>query len=260
MIAELTFGPAHEGVRRVRFVPRVSIPLQAACLVANGLRETLRELLGERCELVLGEPAAIDPNAWALLAADAFLFLTRGRQTDIVLVLPHADARRLVLRAFGEGDALPEGACTALEVHALERIASRCAVAFDPLCAERLGASRAVAAREVPQCAAYFDVRVHAPVPLTLGIGIVRDLPDPGPSGSLPPAALEGVPVRGRVVLGSGTIAAAAVANLRRGDVVMLDAALEAQARLTLGGRTYACGTCGVAAGRSAFLVGEVPA
>ena len=37
------------GVRPARFVPRASIPVAAACLVANGLRETLRELLGERC-------------------------------------------------------------------------------------------------------------------------------------------------------------------------------------------------------------------
>ena len=223
------------------------------------MRETLRELLGERCELVLGEPGAIGAGAWSLLAADAFLFLTRGRQTDIVLVFPQRDARRLVLRAFGEGDALPEGACTALELHALERIAARCAVAFDPLCAERLGASRAVASRDVPLCAAYFDVRVHAPVPLTLGIGIVRDLPDPGPSGTLSPGALDGVPVRARVVLGTGVIASAALGALRPGDVVPLDAALDAQASLTLAGRVLARGTCGVTGARGAFLIAEVP-
>ena len=260
MIAELALGPLRDGVRPLRFVPRVSIPLQAACLVANGLRETLRELLGERCELLLGEPVAVDAAAWPVLAADAFLFLTRGRQTDVVLVLPQADARRLVLHAFGEGDTLPEGACTALEVHALERIAARCAATFDPLCAERAGASRPVAAREVPQCAAYFDVRVQAPVPLTLGIGIVRDLPDPGASGALAPGALDDVPLRARAVMGAGTIGGAALGALRPGDVVALDAALDAPARLVLAGRTIARGTCGTAGGRSAFLVREVPA
>ena len=87
---------------------------------------------------MLGEPAALDANAWSLLARDALLFLTRGRQTDIVLVLPQRDARRLVLRAFGEGDAARcrcRTRCSALELHALERIAARCAAAFDPLCA-----------------------------------------------------------------------------------------------------------------------------
>ena len=186
MIADLTFGAPSQRVRRVRFVPRASIPVEAACVVANGIRETLRELFGEACELVIGEPAALDASAWSLLARDALLFLTRGRQTDIVLVLPQRDARRLVLRAFGEGDApgappLPDAACSALELHALERIAERCAAAFDPLCAERRARSRAVGAHDVPACAAYFDLRVHAPVALTLGIGIVRDLPDPGP-------------------------------------------------------------------------------
>src|SRR6202035_2366080 len=128
---------------------RASIPLEAACVVANGIRETLRELLGERCELVLGEPAALSAQAWGVLARDALLFLTRGRRTDIVLVLPQPDARPLVLRAVGEHDepgraaesgtrrgrpaepAAPPGlagrAWSALELHALERIAARCA-------------------------------------------------------------------------------------------------------------------------------------
>jgi len=117
VIADATFGQRSARVRRLRFVPRSSIPVEAACVVANGIRETLRELFGETCELVIGEPAALDAKAWSLLARDALLFLTRGRQTDIVLVLPQRDARRLVLRAFGEGDApgappLPDGACS----------------------------------------------------------------------------------------------------------------------------------------------------
>ena len=102
MIAEAEFGPAAGGVRELRFRTRSSIPLEAACVVANGLRETLRELFGEACELVVGEPASLPADAWRVVSRDALLFLTRGRQTDIVLVIPRADARRLVLRAFGE--------------------------------------------------------------------------------------------------------------------------------------------------------------
>lgn len=262
-IADATFGAPAGGVRRLRFVPRASIPVEAACVVANGIRETLRELFGETCELVLGEPAALDADAWSLLARDARLFLTRGRQTDIVLVLPQRDARRLVLRAFGEGDAagappLPDAACTALELHALERIAGRCAAAFDPLCAERRAGSRAVGAHEIPPCVAYFDLRVHAPVVLTLGIGIVRDLPDPGPSGALPARALEPVAVEARAVFAEGTIDAAAFVRLQPGDVVALGTKVGAPASLNLGGRRLATGVPGVVASRTAFLVHDV--
>lgn len=264
MIADAVFGPPHGRVRRLRFVPRASIPVEAACVVANGIRETLRELLGERCELVLGEPAALDAESWSLLARDALLFVTCGRQTDVVLVLPHRDARRLVLRAFGEPDGagaapeLPAAACSALELHALERIAARCAAAFDPLCAERRAGSRAVGAHDVPACAAYFDLRVHAPVALTIGIGIVRDLPDPGPCGALPAHALEPVTVEARAVFAEGTIDARAFVRIRPGDVVKLETKVGAPASLNLGGRRLATGVPGVVASRTAFLVHDV--
>jgi flagellar motor switch/type III secretory pathway protein FliN len=263
LIADAAFGPPSGRVRRLRFAPRASIPVEAACVVANGIRETLRELFGETCELVLGEPTALGATAWSLLAGDALLFLTRGRQTDIVLVLPQRDARRLVLRAFGEGEApgaapLPDAACSALELHALERIAERCAAAFDPLCAERRTRSRAVGAHDVPACAAYFDVRVHAPVALTLGIGIVRDLPDPGPSGALSARALEPVTVEARAVFAEGTMDAAAFVALRPGDVVELGTKVGAPACLNLGGRRLATGVPGVVASRTAFLVHDV--
>jgi flagellar motor switch/type III secretory pathway protein FliN len=263
MIADADFEPRRGGVRRLRFAPRASIPIEAACVVANGVRETLRELLGEACELVLGAPAVLALDAWPVLARDALLFLTRGRQTDVVLVLPRPDARRLVLRAFGEADArgetgLPDAACSALELHALERIAARCARAFDPLCAERRDACRAVGLNEIPPCVAYFDLRLTAPIALTLGIGIVRDLPEPGPAGALSAALLEEVTVEARAVFAEGTIDAASFVRLCPGDVVKLDTTIGAPAFLRLGDRRLAAGTPGAVRSRTALLVHDV--
>jgi len=258
MIADATFGPRRARVRRLRFVPRSSIPVSAACLVANGIRETLRELLGEPCEVVLGEPVALDATAWSVLAREALLYLTRGRQTDVVLVLPRPDARRLVLRAFGEGDALPEGACSALELHALERIAARCAAACDPLCAERHGPPRPVEPHELPACSAYVDLRIAAPLALTLGVAIVRDLPDPGPAGALPPAALGPVGLEARAVFAEGDMDAAAFVALRPGDVVKLETTIGAPAFLRVASRPIAYGVPGAHRGRAAFFVHDV--
>lgn len=255
MIADLAFGNRDAcGVRAARFVPRSSIPLSAACMVANGIRETLRELWGE-CDVRLGEPAAIDADAWHELARDAHCFLTRGRQTDIVLTLSSADARALVLRAFGEGAPIGEGACSALELHAIERIAARCAAAFDPLCAERHGPSRAVQSSELPTCVAFCDVRVHVPIPITLGIGIVRDLPDPGPSGTLAPGALAGVSVDVWAEVATGTIEAGRLLALRVGDVVRMDTKVGSSASLNVDSQRIARGACGVLAAYHAFQV-----
>jgi flagellar motor switch/type III secretory pathway protein FliN len=263
VIADLTFGhPDARGARRARFVPRTSIPLSAACLVANALRETLRELFGERCEVTLGEPVALSPDAWHTLSRNAHCFLTSGRQTDIVLVLPERDARALVLRAFGEGEGEGAGAgapaLSALELQAVERIAARCSPAFDPLCAERRGTSRRVAADAIPPCVAYFDVRIRQPIALEIGIGIVRNLPDPGPAGSFPAALLAHVPVNVRAQLGSGTIDFATLVGLAPGDVVRLQTQVGASATLNVGDRTLASGTAGVSGGRYCFEVQTV--
>lgn len=219
-------------------------------MVANGIRETLRELFGERCELTIGEPAAIGPAAWQALSLDAYCFLTCGRQTDIVLVIPAADARAIVQRAFGENQDLAAPALSALEAHALERIAGRCAAAFDPLYAERRGASQRIAAGGLPACVAYFDVRVSAPICAEIGIGIVRELPDPGPAGAFPAALLSRVPLELRVEFASGTIDAGTLLRLAPGDVVQLQTQVGAPAGLKIADTFIADGTGGLSGGR----------
>jgi len=234
-------------------------------VVANALRETLRELFGEACELVVGEPASLPADAWRIVSRDALLFLTRGRQTDIVLVIPRADAGRLVRRAFGESatppspHAQPERECSALELHAIERIAARCAPAFDPLCAERRSPSRAVTLGDVPAAAAYFDVRVLAPAALVLGVAIVRALPDPGPSSGLAPEALATVPLRLRAVFAAGRTDAGSFARWKPGDIVPLATPIGAPARLEIGGRAFASGVPGRSGSRAALRV-DAPA
>ncbi len=254
MIADLVFPPARGRIRPARFVRRSHVPLAAACVVASSLRETLRELVGA-CEVVLGEPAAIDEMAWRALARGSHCFLTRGRRTDIVLVIPILDARRLVLRAFGEASEYDSAPISALESHALERIAARCAHAFDALCAERRGPAIAIPARDIPACAAYFDVRVSAPLPITLGIGIVRDLPVPAAGPGIDSLKLREILVEARAEFASGMVSARDLAMLRVGDVVRLDTKVGAPAALKVGPTTIAVGNCGFADAHTAFLV-----
>lgn len=261
MIADLTFDrPDADGVRCPRFVPHASIPISAACLIASSLREMLRELFGSACEVALGEPTAIDPGTWGVLTSAAHCFLTRGRQTDVVLVLSDSDARRLVLHALGEVGPIVPGALSALEWRAMERFAARCDPAFEPLCAERRGPSHAVAASELPACVEYFDVRVRAPIALTLGVGIVRDLPDPGPSGALSAEALARVPLELRAECARGTIDVRRLLDLRVGDVVRLDTKVASPAVLKVGSTCFATGACGIRGAYQAFSIDDVDA
>lgn len=262
MIATMVFAPAR-GVRRPRFVPRPGLPVDAACVVANGVREGLRALLGEACAVTIGEPVALDAAAWRDLAHGALLFATPGRATDVLFVLAPRDARQLVAAAFGEDPSTefgpgsaPEGsAWSALESGAIERIVARCAVAAEALCVERRGPTSTVDAARVPRSVAYFDVRVTAPVAVTLGVGIVRDLPDTPPAATLTAAALDGIALDVRVVLGHGVLPIPRLLELRAGSVVPLSTKVESEGELNVAGQRIAFGTCGQRHGRPAFEV-----
>jgi len=236
-------------------VPRASLPVDAACVVANGVREALRTLLGEACAVTIGEPVALDAAAWRSLAHNALLFATPGRATDVVFVLAPRDARRLVGAAFGEETAAEDGSWSVLEAGAVERIVARCANACDALCVERRGPTTSVDAARLPRSVAYFDVRVAAPVVLTIGVGILRELPETPPPATLTPAVLGGLGVDVRVILGRGTLTAPRLLDLRVGSLVALSTKVDGEGELKLAGQRIALGTCGVRNGHSAFEV-----
>ena len=262
MIADLTFPGARGGVRRARFVPCANLPVDAACVVANGVREALRTLLGESCSVTLGEPVALDAPAWRAIAGDALLFATPGRATDVIFVLTHRDARRLVHAAFGEDAAAEttsaDGVWTALESGAIERIVARCATACDALCVERRGPTSHVDAARAPRSVAYFDVRVAAPVALTIGVGIVRELPAAAPVGAVRPEMLESLRVEIRAVLGRAIVSTPGLLALQIGTFVPISTKVAGEGELNLAGQRFAFGTCGVRNGRAAFEVGSV--
>ena len=90
------------------------------------------------------------------------------------------------------------------------------------------------------------------------GIGIVRELPDPGPAGAFPAALLGHVPVDARVQFAAGSVDVAALLGLAPGDIVQLDTPVGAPAALKVGGRFIAAGEAGVRSGRYSFEVRAV--
>ncbi len=255
MIASLAFEPSLGRVRRARFVPRASLGVEAACAVACGVRDALGEVLGAVCDLTLGEPIALDPAAWRSLAARARAFGLPGRDTDLVFVLPRRDARTLIAAAFHEDPTPDDAAWTELEAGAVERIIARAAVACDALCGERRGPVRTVDPARLGPCVDFFDLRVAAPVRLTIGVGLLRALVAPAPARTLAPGVLEAIPLETRVVLGRGTLVTARFLELRVGEIVPLRTKVAGEAELNVAGQGIAFGTCGVRSGHVAFDV-----
>ncbi len=255
MIAALTFDPAPGRVRRARFVPRPGLGLDAACALAAGLRDALGSALGDACAATIGEPVALDAAAWRALASRSLAFAFPGRATDIVFVLSQPDARALIAAAFREEPAPHDASWSALEAGALERIIARCAPACEAIAGARRGPLRAVDPARLAPCADAFDVRVTAPVRLTIGVGLLRALPDVPPARTLARAALGSVPLEARVVLGRGVLAASRLLDLRVGDVVRLHTKVAGEGELNVAGQRIAVGTCGVRNGLAAFDV-----
>ncbi|HEY6325785.1 MAG TPA: hypothetical protein VIW73_04615, partial [Candidatus Cybelea sp.] len=105
----LGFAPASRNrcdsgkrVRETRFERRSSLPASAACVVANGIRETLTALLGSPVTLRLFEPVMPDPDAWDAIARDATMYRVRGSVADAAIVLRAADAIAFASAVFGE--------------------------------------------------------------------------------------------------------------------------------------------------------------
>ncbi len=258
MIADLAFGApiVSDGrrVRAARFVPRSAVALSTACVVANGMRETLRALFGGAVAVEIGDVAAIDARAWEALARDAELLVVRGNAADAALVLDPADARRLVLHAFGEDDGRATTPQSALERHAYDRIASALAGALDPLCGERRGPPQRAHPADA-RWTSYFDVRIRTPIAIRIGVAVARETPVPQAPVARPLAAVADVPVVvvARTALAPMTLAA--VARLRVGDVVRCDTKAGFSAVLNIDDRCAAHGTCGVANGRLAVRI-----
>lgn len=252
MIAHLAFTGGGR-VRRAHFARRPEIPIDAACVVANGAREALRTILGEGCALTLGEPVALGAAAWRTVVRDGFAFAVPGRSTDLIFVLGRADARTLLRAAFGEEPGSDAAAWSALEAGAIERIVARCATGSDALCSERRGETRAVDPDDLPPCAAYFDLRITAPIVLTIGVGVVRELSATPPARTLAPAVLERVALPVRVVLARVVLPAPQLLALGVGDLIPLECQVGDRSELNVAGQTLAAGRCGVVQGRAAF-------
>jgi hypothetical protein len=256
MIAALAFGPPRligsRVIRDIAFVPRSTLPLSAACLVANGVRETLSRLLAAEIDVDLIEPAMPGADERRVLVAGATIMRVRGRLCDGFVIVRPADARRLVALAFGEEERSERDALSEIERTTLERILA----ALVPLCNTLCGTLGPVggesAERAACDLATYFEVRTTGRLRVAFGFALTRD-PAEEPGERITLADLADVEIEGTVEFARGALGVPAFSRLAEGVTIALETSLGSPGVLSFGGIAFARGTCGITNGRSAI-------
>lgn len=241
-------------VKAARFEARSCLPISAASVVANGVRETLSSLLGVPAALRLFAPVIPAPEAWQAILRSARLYRVRGEFADAAIVLRDSDAAALASALFGESPGMAaERGLSPIERDVLERLVAAIATSFGTVCGARDG--RAI--ERVPTIGGfvtYFELLVEQPVSARIGIALSRD-PSPDARGALEIGHLGAVELPVTVTLELGKVKAAEIVRLAIGSTLAIDVASLARARLTAHGRQIARGGGGVRNARYAFYV-----
>jgi flagellar motor switch/type III secretory pathway protein FliN len=259
MLTALAFEPQSETVngkrvRRVRFERRSSLPVSAACLVANSMRETLGALLGAPVSLRLLEPVIPDPQAWNAIAHGAQLFGVRGPVCGAALVLRPRDALALASIAFGEpADAARQ--LSALEQEVLVRALRGIAGSLAPVCGRELTALEPIL--DIRGYVTYFELLIERPAAARLGVALSRDPAAKG-AATLRIEDLLDVQVDVSVQFAHGSLSAAAFLDLGPGSNVPMTTRIGAPGLLRAGEVVLARGECGAIGERNAMVVAAV--
>ncbi len=234
------------------------MPTSAACVVANGVRETLASLIGAPIAMWLFEPAIPSPRAWSTIVCDAALYRVRGNVADAAVVLRAPQACALAAAIFGErsSEQPARRELSPFENEVVERVVKAIAANLGVVC----GAREALTVERVTGIASfstYFELLVEAPVAARIGIALSRE-PSAEPRGGLELAHLRNVRVCAPLVLEVGEIAAGTFVGLRPGSFLPVAAANMQRCSLALHGREFARGSAGISNGRFALLVEAV--
>jgi hypothetical protein len=260
MIAALAFesGVAAAGrdgrrVRRPVFVRRSTLPLSAACLVANGVRERLSRLLAAEVEVELIEPAIPGPAERRTLVRGATIARVRGRLCDGFVIVRPADARRLAALAFGEPERSEQSDLSEIERQTLARIVASLVTLCNTLCGTLGAATGETAERAACDLETYFEVRTAGAVRIAIGFGLTRD-PAEDVVGPLTLDDLASVELEACVDVGAGVLGVPAFSRIAVGSTIALATPLGSPGIFRVGDVPFARVTCGHAGGRNAAV------
>lgn len=230
------------------------MPVSAACVVANAMRETLSALLATPVSLRLLEPSIPDPQAWDAICAGAQLFGVRGPICGAAFVLRPRDALALAASAFGE-DPGAARQLSAVEQEVLVRALRGIAGSLAPVCGREMTPLERIL--DIRGYVTYFELLVERPVSLRIGVALSRD-PAVRGAGRFCIDDLGAVEVEISAQFACGTLTAAAFLALRPGTIVPMKTRVGESGLLKIDGAMLARGECGVLGDRNAFIVTAV--
>jgi flagellar motor switch/type III secretory pathway protein FliN len=240
-------------VRRARFVERSLLPVAAACVVANGVRETLAALLSTAVELRLFAPVIPARDAWRRLLDGARLYRVRGSLGEAALILGPDDAVALAGLAFGETPSRGRPA-SPIEREVLARIVRALGGTLGAL----VGVCESPPVETEAQAAAYttfFELALERPAPLRLGIA-TRE-PEPASAGGLRPVDLADVELELSAQLAPACLPPIRLGDLHPGAWLPITTLAGAFAELCVRNRPVARGACGARNGRYALQLND---
>ena len=236
-------------MKHLVFRERALLPVSAACVVANAMRERLATLSRAEIDLRLWPPAIPSAQAWDAILAGARIFVVRGTRVDAAIVLRPCDGRALAALLFGEDVASGEDrALSPFESEITRRAVAALAPTLAPVCGET----------RLDECAGidaltYFELHVVSPGEFCIGVALTRE-PQGAIAMRLEQRALHEARIVARVELALEALDAPGVAALQPGDVLGARSA----ATLAVNGEPCARGACGVAGARLALRVESV--
>jgi flagellar motor switch protein FliM len=246
------------GGRRVReatFEERSLLPTTAACLVANGVRETLSSLLGTTVQVRLFEPVIPSPDGWHAITRDALLYRLRGPAADAAIVLRPDDAVAFASAAFGE--TASEGRpLSTIERSVLDRTICAIAGAFSPVCGIRGESPAPEGVAGISGFVTYFELQIDRPGSARLGVALSRE-PQSQPQNAVSLDSLLGLGLELEVRFDSGSLSMADLADLEPGAILPMTQGAAFSGTLYLAGRPVARGECGVRRDRYAIAINE---
>ena len=248
----LAFHRSGGRVREACFRERSSLPIGAACLVANGIREVIAGIMSAPVSARLLEPVIPAPAAWSAIARDAVMYRMRGTVTDAAIVLRPRDAAAIAVAAFGERVASLglQRPLSPIERDVLDRTAATLAGSLTALCGTRESFE---SVGSIVGFETFFEILLERPIEARIGIAIARD-PLPEAHGLLDIADIGEVALFPALHLDLAAVEAATLGRLEVGAFLPFGPS-GSSARLALDGCTLARGVCGVANGRYCLAV-----
>ena len=239
------------------FESRTAFPVAAACIVANGVRETLAALLQTPIELRLLEPAVPSKNGWRAILEGARLYLIQGTRAQAAIVLRPDACIALATTAFGE-DAGATRPLSAVETTVLDRIVGALAGNFAAVCGGRSEGLFAEPVESIEGLLTYFELALSLPVSASIGIALASQH-QPECSGGLRLEDLFDMEIEVCVRTEGAVVPAGELAAVEPGEIVPITVSTGLTAVATVAGRPLARGECGVRGNRFALAIGLSP-